>query len=280
MLTSLALGALAAAFIIPGTRRAFLADIDHDWLAGELELDHILPDGMTVKTKSGLFSRVIHIAGLNYDAKTSQVQEHLLKGRNTAFHALGDHGIGLRFFGIKRPHDISYQADWPSPALHEIGVCEQAQFQGSFAIKLARQLKKDVQCLLPDFRNLMPNIGFEDVNFSICDRSAHYMNALWLDPDTVADTFEKRAGTAKQIMTRQQFRDLSRAREKVRRNRQKNLVQTLAKGLAQADKALENSRENSAAIDGLEASTEEAEDAQTRMAVTSMTGIIQARIQN
>ena len=134
MLTSLAMGALAAAFILPGTRRAFLADIDHDWLAGELELDEILPDGITVKTKSGLFSRVIHIAGLNYDAKTSQMQEHLLKGRNTAFHVLGDHGIGLRFFGIKRPHDISYQADWPSPALHEIGVCEQAQFQGSFAI--------------------------------------------------------------------------------------------------------------------------------------------------
>ena len=146
--------------------------------------------------------------------------------------------------------------------------------------KLARQLKNDVQCLLPDFKNLMPNIGFEDVNFSICDRSAHYMNALWLDPATVADTFKKRAGTAKQIMTRQQFRDLSRARETVRRNRQENLVQTLSKGLAQADKALENSRENSAAIDDLEASAEEAQDAQTRMAVTSMTGIIQARIQN
>ena len=134
MLTSLAMGALAAALIVPRTRRAFLGDIDHDWLAGELELDEILPDGITVRTKSGLYSRVIHIAGQNYDAKTIPVQENLLKGRNTAFHTLGDHGLALRFFGVKRPRDISYEADWPSPALREIGSAEQDRFRRSFVI--------------------------------------------------------------------------------------------------------------------------------------------------
>ena len=148
------------------------------------------------------------------------------------------------------------------------------------ATSLARQLKNDMQCLMPDFKKLMPSLTFEDVNLSICDRSAYYMNALWFDPDEVVEKFEERTRDAQKILTRAQFQEMSKAREQVRLRRQENLVETLSKGLAQADQALENSKKNSDAIDDLEASASDAEDAQTRMAVTAQTSVIQARIAN
>jgi type IV secretion system protein VirB4 len=128
-------GALTAgALAIPLSRKILLGDIDHDWLAGELEFDRIEPDNKSVRVKSGSKFRVFRITGLAYDAKTVKQQYGLLDLRSSLVHALGEAGCTLRFFGIKRQHDISFRAEWPSPALQEIGEAERREFQSSYYV--------------------------------------------------------------------------------------------------------------------------------------------------
>ena len=126
--------AAAAALAVPAARSLMLGNVGQDWLAGELELDRIEPDGQTVRLKSGVFLRVFHLRGTAYDAKVQNQQEQMLKGRAALIHALGERGISIRFFGVKRQRDISFASDWPSRALREIGEAERLQFQSSYYI--------------------------------------------------------------------------------------------------------------------------------------------------
>ncbi len=59
----------AGALSVPLARNLFLGEVDVDWLAGELELDEIGPDGHTVNVKSGVVFRVYRLRGVSYDAK-------------------------------------------------------------------------------------------------------------------------------------------------------------------------------------------------------------------
>ena len=109
--TATGIAALAAgALAVPATRRMLLGSVDQDWLANELEFDRIEADDATVRLKTGELFRVYRVQGISYDAKIDQVQQNLLKLRAAAFLALGDLGLGVRLFGVKRRRDLSFDA--------------------------------------------------------------------------------------------------------------------------------------------------------------------------
>jgi type IV secretion system protein VirB4 len=103
-----------------------------DWLCEELELDHILGDRQTVVTKAGTQFRVIQIIGESYETKPFKEQVNLLKGGKQMINQLGELGLSLRWFGVKRRRALHHDAQWPSPVLKEIGDAEAALFAASF----------------------------------------------------------------------------------------------------------------------------------------------------
>lgn len=138
MISSIILESLLAASIaglsVPAIRSMALGDIEHDWLAGELDLSNIEPDGQTIATKGGQFIRVFKLRGATYDAKVIQEQKNMLKVRGAMLHAIGEHGCTARLFAVKRQHDISFDATWPNDVLKEIGDAERDEFQSSYYV--------------------------------------------------------------------------------------------------------------------------------------------------
>lgn len=124
----------AAALAVPAARRLLLGSIKHDWLQDELELDCIEPDGLTIRSKDGTFSRVWQLKGTSYDAKVEQEQHTLLLGRTSLLRELGKKGLAVRLFAVKRRRPISYEASWPSRALEEIGTAEASLFRSSYYV--------------------------------------------------------------------------------------------------------------------------------------------------
>jgi len=123
-----------AGLFIPAVRSMALGEIEHDWLAGELDLSNIEPDRQTIATKGGHFIRVFRLRGASYDAKVIQEQKNMLKVRAAMLHAIGEHGCAMRIFGVKRQHDISFEASWPNAVLKEIGDAERVEFQSSYYV--------------------------------------------------------------------------------------------------------------------------------------------------
>lgn len=72
-ITALMAGGLA----LPATRRLMLGDVRTDWLQGELELDSIAADDVTLRSKDATLSRVWRLRGIGYDAKVSAEQAAL-----------------------------------------------------------------------------------------------------------------------------------------------------------------------------------------------------------
>ncbi|MEP3246731.1 MAG: type IV secretion system protein B4 [Sneathiella sp.] len=132
--TTTLLSLAGAALVIPASRRLLLGDVEQDWLAGELEFDRIIEDGMTVRLKNGHFFRAFTLKGLPYETKPLQQQEALLEGRADLIHQIGQTGSTFRLFGIKRQEDVSFEANWPSPALKEIGEAEQATYKSGYDV--------------------------------------------------------------------------------------------------------------------------------------------------
>lgn len=124
--------AAAASLAGPAARTLMLGSVEHDWLAGELDLDCIEADGCTVSLKSGTRFRVFSVRGIGYEAREQAGQDTLRRVRASLIHTVGELGCSLRLYGIKRQRDISFEADWPSPVLREIGEAERAQFQASY----------------------------------------------------------------------------------------------------------------------------------------------------
>jgi len=135
VITTAMLGLTGAALIVPATRQLLLGDPGlKDWLGGELEFDRILEDMRTVRMKNGHAFRVFNLKGQSYDTKPVQEQENLLANRADALHQIGQTGCSLRFFGIKRQEDVSFDADWPCKPLKEIGKAEQATFKSGYDV--------------------------------------------------------------------------------------------------------------------------------------------------
>lgn len=129
------MAALGGALAVPAARRMVLGDVRHDWLQGELELDHIAGDGCTVVSKDGTLTRVWRLRGVSYDAKVEQEQHALLLGRQALLHQLGDKGLQLRWLAVKRRRPLSCAGTWPHPTLAEIGKAETARYQSSYEVE-------------------------------------------------------------------------------------------------------------------------------------------------
>ena len=119
----------------PVARKVMLGRLEHDWLADELELDHIDPDGTTVHTKSGTLFRVMELHGQSYETKPEPEQKLLHEGRSSALHQVAEKDVKIRLFGTKRLHDVSRPAVWPSPTLQEIGDAETRLHSHSYFIR-------------------------------------------------------------------------------------------------------------------------------------------------
>lgn len=89
------------------------------------------------------------------------------------------------------------------------------------ATKIKNQLKRDVQCLLPDLEKLMPDADFDELEFpSICEAANAYLNNLWVQPDDL------------HTLTVSKQRDLVK---KIKERRDNVLAEAASKGLGQAD---------------------------------------------
>lgn len=124
----------AGAVAVPAARNLFLGEVEIDWLGNELELDRIGVDGMTVHTKEGTRFRVFEIEGRSYEAKPVRLQKALLAGREAWLNRLGEMGVAVRLFGVKRRRGTVHGAEWPSPALAEIGAEEAKAFRHAYEI--------------------------------------------------------------------------------------------------------------------------------------------------
>ena len=134
-LGAIGVAATTAGALIPrATREWFLGDVAHDWLAGELELDRIEPDGVTVLAKDGFRFRVFTLRGIAYDARVEADQSALMRGRAAFLHAAGSLGVTVYLYAVKRREPIGFAADWPSPALAEIGEAERRAFRSSHTV--------------------------------------------------------------------------------------------------------------------------------------------------
>lgn len=120
---------------IPVCRKFMLGDIKNDWLQDELDLDSIDSDEATVRGKDNSFCRVWRLQGISYDAKVDNEQITLMLTRSALVQELGKKGAVLRFFALKRQRENSYEANWPSPVLAEIGAAETAQFKDSYYVE-------------------------------------------------------------------------------------------------------------------------------------------------
>jgi len=128
------MGAAALAAGVPAVRRAVAGDVERDWLQGELDLDRIDPDGATVHLKSGGAFRVFRLTGQPYETKPAAAQEELLLGRQAWLNELGEKGIAVRLYGVKRLRDASAPGRWPSPTLEEVAAAEAALHRRSYRI--------------------------------------------------------------------------------------------------------------------------------------------------
>ncbi len=149
----------AASLVSSKGRKYLLGDVEQDWLAYELEFDQLLADGQTVSLKDGSFVRVFSLSGLSYETRSVPEQETLARGRASTFHQFLSAGSSLRLFGIKRQRDVSFQAEWPSPTLKEVGEAEQRLYQNAYSLvwylvlttKTSAELEKTSRGLLSGF---------------------------------------------------------------------------------------------------------------------------------
>ena len=128
---STALGLMA----VPYVRNKAFGTIRHHWLCDELEFDRLDYDEQTLIMKNGQYVRVLKIAGMAYETKSEDHQDNLLKSRSVLMHTLGDEGVVMRCFAIKRIRDVSYDAVWPSRVLEEIGQAESKVFARTYDLE-------------------------------------------------------------------------------------------------------------------------------------------------
>ena len=123
-----------ASVAVPAARKFAFGSIKNDWMADEIDLDHIHRDGCTVFLKGGDFFRVIKVNGVAYDARPKPEVFGLSELRGEALGFCGDAGATVRLIAVKRRKDIHYDADWPTSSLTDIGEAEKARFSVSFDI--------------------------------------------------------------------------------------------------------------------------------------------------
>ncbi|MGH0004356.1 VirB4 family type IV secretion system protein [Pseudovibrio ascidiaceicola] len=144
---------------------------EQDWLADELDFDHLLEDHSTVALKDGTLFRVFRLKGRSYDTMTLSQQESLFKLRTNILHQIGESGSTLRLMAVKRLKDISFEADWPSPALAEIGKAEQELFKCAYTMNWYVVVQAHTyETLLKSTKTLLS--GFEKYQIDLMEAAA------------------------------------------------------------------------------------------------------------
>jgi hypothetical protein len=129
---------------------------------------------------------------------------------------------------------------------------------------LGAAIRRDLQCLKPDFSQLMPDVDFKDVEInSVCEGAPIYRDTLWLDPDKIAElpTWEERREAEKQVEER---------RERV-------LTDTIAKAMAHADVAAQDVDQTNDAANELESALSSSVDSNDRLQVIGQGQVVIAR---
>ncbi|QUS59113.1 VirB4 family type IV secretion system protein [Pseudovibrio brasiliensis] len=134
-------------------------EFEQDWLADELDFDHLLEDRSTVVMKDGTLFRVFRMRGMSYDTMNFTELSSLANQRTNILHQVGATGSAFRFVAVKRLKDISFDADWPSPALREIGDAEKELYKRAYSMhwfviveaKTYEGLSKNSKTLLSGF---------------------------------------------------------------------------------------------------------------------------------
>ena len=143
---------------------------------------------------------------------------------------------------------------------------------GSFSVpfislsRLQGTLATDANCLLPDFSKLFPDIDFDDLGTSICERKYGYAKALL----PVPEDFEG-------ITSRE---ELDRKLDEIQERRIDTLATASLDGLAQADRALKSSEQTGQAVADLRSKAASAEDVNQRLDVLTNAQMMTIQTQN
>lgn len=132
--TTIGTALLGAALFTKVGQKLMLGDINAEWLADELEFDMLHPDGVTVSLKTGEYFRVFKLKGLAFETMAAQQESVLATRRSNFIHQNFSDGVNFRLFGIKRQKDVSFDAEWPSPILKEIGEAEKELYRNAYSI--------------------------------------------------------------------------------------------------------------------------------------------------
>ncbi|MAO55952.1 MAG: hypothetical protein CMM61_09650 [Rhodospirillaceae bacterium] len=148
--------------------------------------------------------------------------------------------------------------------LNAIGEMGQISIPSLNLGNVANKIKRDLQCLAPDFASLMPSLNFDEMDFgSICDGRAFYKEALWFDPDQV-----RNSDAYKDLPPEQIWRVLDRERAAVDSRRQAVAKEVAAGGMAAGDLAATDGAEDAEkAASDLESKAKAANTHQERLAV-------------
>jgi len=127
--------------------------------------------------------------------------------------------------------------------------------------KISAQTKGDLRCLMPD--GAQWGIKFSDLNLgSICDASATYRAALFLDPKATAGL---------------SYADQAQLRSQIEKRRDALLEDTASRALAQADVQLQQADELNKAADSLQSDLKGAKTVQDRLHVAAQIQLAQLR---
>ncbi|GAA0570644.1 hypothetical protein [Caenispirillum bisanense] len=132
--------------------------------------------------------------------------------------------------------------------------------------KIAGQLQRDANCLLPDLSTLMPDVDLDDLDLSsVCGARKAYANTLWFDP-------ARARGMS--------WAEQEEARREVIQRRARVLRTAAVDALAHADVQTAAAAEQSdRAVRELETAAKAAKDVNTRLAVSNQALLLIARQQ-
>ncbi|WP_417798694.1 hypothetical protein [Terasakiella pusilla] len=172
-------------------------------------------------------------------------------------------------------------------------------------LNMANQLKKDAQCLMPNWKQLIPSLNFEEVGFSLCDRSAFYSDSLWVDPLKIngRPVIDPKTGNiqnpgsiqwddpsigwgnfpnkkAEQDAILKYRKHLAQRQQEVKTLRQNIYKNAVTNALAQADKEAEDSERRSKDIDDVQRQTADATNQREQLASIGQSNVQIARMLN
>lgn len=117
---------------------------------------------------------------------------------------------------------------------------------------LANRLKKDAQCLIPDFEKLMPSLDMEDVTFnSLCSSRDFYRNNLMTNPEDLKNLSPK------------EWNEIAATQKK---RREALFVDTVTNAIGQADQNIESAADMNQAADELQSAINGAQTQNARLA--------------